>query len=200
MVLVDVDSERTSPKISATAEELEAALELARRIRDYLCQVRHWPGPIVAMSGNGAHLLFRIDLLNDGHAKQTVADVLAALDIKFSGDEARVDTSVFNASRICKLPGTLACKGDSTTDRPHRRSHIVKQPEVLEVVTEEQLEALAALAPQVEASPAGNGSGRFDVKAFLDRHSIAVRREKPGRDRTIYELTRSGGPDKPAKK
>ncbi len=45
MVLVDVDSERTSPKISATAEELEAALELARRIRDYLCQVRHWRGP-----------------------------------------------------------------------------------------------------------------------------------------------------------
>jgi hypothetical protein len=56
------------------------------------------------------------------------------------------------------------------------------------MVTREQIEALAALAPQVEAAPAGKGSGRFDVKAFLDEHHIVVRQEKQNRERTVYEL------------
>lgn len=130
-LLIDVDAERTSPKISATEAELKAALDVAGAIREYLCGVRHWPEPIMVMSGNGAHLLFPIDLPNDETSKQNVADVLAALDVKYSTDQAHVDTSVFNAARICKLPGTMACKGDSTTERPHRRSHILQHPEVL---------------------------------------------------------------------
>jgi hypothetical protein len=35
-----------------------------------------------------------------------------------------VDNTVSNMSRLCKLYGTMACKGDNTTVRPHRRSYL----------------------------------------------------------------------------
>ncbi len=110
-----------------------------------------------------------------------MADVLAALDIKFSGDEPALThpSSTHPVSASCR--GPWPARVTRPPIEPHRRSHIVKLPEVLEVVTEEQLEALAASGAAGGSITRGNGSGRFDVKAFLDRHSIAVRREKPGR-------------------
>jgi len=43
-----------------------------------------------------------------------------ALAIKFDNDVVCVDRNVFNPSRITKLPGTLARKGQATEERPYR--------------------------------------------------------------------------------
>jgi hypothetical protein len=58
--LVDSDADRPSG-ISATDAEKAAALKKAREIYGFLKE-RGWPEPVVADSGNGYHLLYRIDL------------------------------------------------------------------------------------------------------------------------------------------
>ena len=94
-------------------------------VRDHLANAG-WPEPVLATSGNGFHLLYRVDLpAADGGV---VERVLKALAVRFNTDTARVDTKVANPARICKVPGTVARKGDATPARPHRRSRLLEVP------------------------------------------------------------------------
>ncbi len=141
-LFIDIDAVRPSG-IASTEEELAAALELGERLRVDLAK-RGWPKPIVAMSGNGCYLIYRIDLPNDPAANELVSGVLAALAAGFDNDAAHVDKTVANASQIIGLVGTLKMKGDATAERPHRRSYLIDLPEGRAVVTRDLLEALVA--------------------------------------------------------
>jgi P4 family phage/plasmid primase-like protien len=147
-LLIDVDPKHPSDS-SSTAEEKLKAQKVIERIRSYLTE-RGWPEPVFADSGNGYHLLYRIDLPpQDGGL---VKRVLVNLDSQFSTNDAAVDRQVFNASRLTKLYGTWARKGDHTPDRPHRRSCIVSIPKLLEVVPKELLEAVAGKPAELPAN------------------------------------------------
>jgi hypothetical protein len=111
--------------ISSTDAEHEAALTRARDAKNWLVQ-QGWLDPILADSGNGAHLLYRIDLPNDKTSQALIARVLQAVAQKFSDAMVKVDTDVSNAARIWKVYGTLACKGDSTLERPHRFARLLE--------------------------------------------------------------------------
>ena len=87
-----------------------------------------WPAPVLADSGNGAHLLYRIDLPNDDESRDLVKHCLEVLASVFNDAVAQVDIANFNAARIWKLYGTMSRKGDSTADRPHRRAAIIEAP------------------------------------------------------------------------
>jgi hypothetical protein len=123
-LLLDIDPQRVAG-ISATDAEKAAARQVADAIRQYL-DAAGWPAPILADSGNGWHLFYRIDLPADDGG--IVARCLAALAQRFDTDAAKVDTTVHNPARIVKVPFTLARKGDGTDDRPHRRGGIVEMP------------------------------------------------------------------------
>src|SRR5262245_9194562 len=97
--------------------------------------------PAACDSGNGFHLLYPSDLPPSD--APLLKSVLVALAECFDSDAVEIDKSVFNASRITKLYGTRAAKGDSTADRPHRLSRMVSMSDAPDVVTREQLEALA---------------------------------------------------------
>ena len=142
-LLIDCDPVRPA-HISSTADEHEAARDRSRSIFAALGDVG-WPQPVVADSGNGYHLLYRIDQLVDD--SRLVERCLTALAERFSDAAVTVDRVVHNPARIVKLYGTMACKGDSTEDRPHRISKLVHVPGNIEVVPTELLEALAASVP-----------------------------------------------------
>ena len=186
---VDLDPVRPSG-VSSTGAERDAALQAAREIRDHLAQ-RGWPAPLLADSGNGAHLLYRIDLPNDDAATALVRAALAALHAGFSSGAVSVDCANFNAARIWKCYGTVSRKGDSTKDRPHRRAAVLEHPSRLEVVSLEQLQALAAPAdpapPAPPAPPVDRAPG-FDLRAWLGAHDIPVASEKPWQGGTLYAL------------
>jgi hypothetical protein len=101
------------------------AREKARRVAQFLAG-KKWEAPIAAMSGNGYHLLYRTELPNDRESADLVRKFLASLSSMFDDETTKVDTSVFNASRICKVYGTAAKKGDDTPERPHRRSMLLR--------------------------------------------------------------------------
>jgi hypothetical protein len=122
---VDLDPVRPAG-ISSSDEEHLAALQRSRTIADDLAG--EWERPIIADSGNGAHLLYRIDLPNDHEALAFVTGALAELDRRYSDDVVKVDVTCANAARIWKAYGTVARKGDSIPGRPHRISRILEVP------------------------------------------------------------------------
>jgi len=145
-LLIDVDPKRPAG-ISASDSEHRAAISKIIEIADWL-DGQGWPAPLQGDSGNGGHLLYRVALSNEPENTRVIESVLKALAARFDTAAVSVDTSVFNASRISKLYGTYTCKGDDTTDRPHRISRLLSVPEELECVSLEALEELAALAPK----------------------------------------------------
>ena len=166
-LLIDCDPRRPADT-SATDGEKAEARAVALAIRDHL-RAEGWPDPILADSGNGWHLLYRIDLPADD--RELVKRCLHALAARFGTDAVDVDTSVFNPSRIVKCYGTRAAKGEPTPERPHRYSRVVEVPDRLDVVPGELLEALADSPllvspgpapepPTAAARPSANGTGR----------------------------------------
>lgn len=147
-LLVDVDPVRPSDVSSSESEHAEA-ISVACAIRSML-HSRGWPEPILADSGNGAHLLYRIDLPNDDESRNIIKGVLARLDSEFSTETQHVDKVVHNAARICKMYGTLSRKGENTDDRPHRLSSIITAPDDIQVV---DIDLLAAYQPVVDEKP-----------------------------------------------
>ena len=125
---VDLDPVRLTG-ISSTISELTAALEMRTRIIEWVNRNYGFNQWVAACSGNGAHVVFRLDPPDYRNTPETVKLIrgaLGALQAEFGNDVVDVDTSVFNPSRIWKLYGTTARKGDDTPDRPHRKSYIQK--------------------------------------------------------------------------
>lgn len=123
---VDIDPVRPAG-ISSSDAEHSLALERAKAIREYL-RKQDWPEPLMADSGNGAHLLYKIDLPNDDESRDLVKSTLEALDFLFSDEKAKIDITVYNAARIWKVYGSLSCKGESIADRPHRPARVIGGP------------------------------------------------------------------------
>jgi P4 family phage/plasmid primase-like protien len=150
-LLIDFDPARP-PDISSSDDEKAAAYESCSLIQEAL-QAAGWPAPIVADSGNGYHQLYRVDLpASDDRIKLC----LQALDLRFSDAAVKIDTAVFNASRIVKLYGTKTMKGDDcpALGRPHRMSRLLQVPDNIESVPVNLLTALAEDAlPDEEPKP-----------------------------------------------
>ena len=182
---VDIDPVRPSG-VSSTEEEHNAALAAAERIAAYLKE-QGFPAPIQADSGNGAHLLYRVDLKNDAEATALVKNCLATLDALFSNEAVTVDTANHNAARIWKLYGTCSRKGDNTPERPHRRARLLAVPDEVSVVPRERLQHLAGLLPREEPPQRKNGPG-IDLAAWLLDHGIAVRSARPYQGGTLFVL------------
>jgi hypothetical protein len=186
---VDIDPLRPSG-VSSTDEEHELALAKADEVARWLADLG-FPDPVRADSGNGAHLLYRIDLPNDDEALALVKGCLTTLDALFSDERVNVDTANFNAARIWKLYGTVSRKGDSTPERPHRRSRILSAPAELKGATVDQLRDLAARLPTETAArpqPATVKGKGFDLRRWLADHGLDVRSEKPYSGGTLYIL------------
>ncbi|MBL9094027.1 MAG: hypothetical protein JNL96_22605 [Planctomycetaceae bacterium] len=170
--------------ISSTDGEHEAALAKARECRKHLLSLGFAKQSLVlADSGNGAHLLCRIELPNDDVARDLVKSCIDAVATKFSDEVVKVDRTTYNAARIWKVPGTLACKGDHTDDRPHRLARLVSVPKKIEPASVDLLRELAQFAPQV-ALPASRaiwtGTAKsFDLEAWLAAHEVPVSSPKP---------------------
>jgi Domain of unknown function (DUF927) len=192
-LLIDCDSVRPSGA-SATDAERNAALALRDAIRRYLSDEAGWPRYLAAtMSGNGGALLYRLDLPNDDETTTLIERVLKGLAAAFNTEAAIVDASNANPSRLTKIIGTVAAKGDSLPERPWRIAtgtlHQVAPP-----VRREALERVAALAPPKESSttrdPARHhGSRQLDIRAVLTNHGITWT-ERPKAGYTILELDR----------
>lgn len=186
---IDIDPLRPSG-VSSTDEEHGLALAKADEVARWMTGLG-FPEPVRADSGNGAHLLYRIDLPNDEAATALVKACLTTLDALFSDERVTVDTANFNAARIWKLYGTVSRKGDNTPERPYRRSRILSAPDELSIATIDQLRDLAARLPteqHAQQQPTAAKEKGFDLRHWLFDHGLGVRSEKPYSGGTLFTL------------
>ena len=188
-LFVDFDPVRPAG-ISSSVEELEYSKELMLKVHEYMTGLG-FPEPITALSGNGYHLLYRVDVLNNKDGRLLIEKCLKVLSTMFNTDKVKIDTTNSNPSRICKLYGTLAQKGSDTEERPHRMSSIIRIPEWIETVDNEVLLTLANELPD-QPKPQKRGGGyqkpnEFNLLEFLDEHGLTYEEDFNDRSR-IFRL------------
>jgi hypothetical protein len=123
--LVDFDPIRFSG-IPSSDEQHKLAMKTAFAAVEGLRKWGFTEAPVVASSGNGAHVLLYLgDWPNDGESTEAIKDILQKVKRDYGSDKIEVDQAVYNASRISRLYGCLNKKGDEIRGRPHRRSQII---------------------------------------------------------------------------
>jgi AAA domain len=126
-LLIDVDRIKVEcPKDPATDQERDLTRAVAISIRQRLTE-NGWPLPVVSDSGNGTHLLYRLKEPNDDATATVIKAFLLALNSAYGTVD--VDKKVFDARRICKLPGTWNRKGAASAERPWRQAKFLFLPD-----------------------------------------------------------------------
>ena len=172
-LMVDLDPTRPSGTSSSDAE-LEEAKNLGNKVYLALRNLG-FEKPLFAYSGNGVHLLYKINLSNADERVALVKKCLQVLDMMFSTERVKVDTKNFNLSRICKLYGCKSAKGADTKDRPHRMSHIIGNPTEIKVTDIAYLEKLANLIPDEADKPQEYNSyspSSFNLEEWMLKYGI----------------------------
>ena len=140
--------------VSSTNAEKASIARLIASVRDWLVGTLGWPEPVRVDSGNGYADYYALPgipiprcpdpknpgcLMYDTQLDTLIRDVISAISYRFTGALGSIDTSVFNPSRIMKVPGTWARKAKHTPERPHRASKILSVPGSITGVTLDQL-------------------------------------------------------------
>jgi hypothetical protein len=119
-LFVDVDPIRPSD-ISSTDAELERAEVVSFEIFEWAKKQFRSVPRIWACSGNGYHILVRLSA-----PKETMEDYLKMISSIFSDEFVKIDQTVFKSAQMIRLYGTIARKGFSILERPHRLSRIIR--------------------------------------------------------------------------
>lgn len=123
-LMIDIDPERPKGQ-SATEQEKANAESLMYEVKKYL---DGYGVPVLLIdSGNGFHMLIPLEQEKNDIKKVTnlKKEFLKHLSEKFDTFESKIDLTVYNPSRLGKLVGCVASKGENTSDRPHRVSRII---------------------------------------------------------------------------
>jgi hypothetical protein len=119
LLLIDID--RTGDtSCPSTQADLDAANDLCNQVREFMT-ANGCGDPIKVMSGNGYHLYFTLDGIdNKKEDTALIQRLLKNLAVRFDNEYVSIDTTVYNPSRITKVPGTIMRKGMASEARPYR--------------------------------------------------------------------------------
>lgn len=193
-LFIDLDPKRVAD-VSSSDAELEAARKLSNDVLNYMGAFG-FSDPVQAMSGNGYHLLYRIDLPNQPEMKRLIEECLLHLSELFDNDKVKIDVVNHNQSRICKLYGTMAQKGSSTKNRPHRMSKLLHVPKEIKVNDINMIKLLAAEYDGPTAESRASKSRKsapvphedFEIESWMSSHGLDYIRKDIGTDCVIYPL------------
>lgn len=152
-VFLDIDPDRDSG-ISATDEEHQKALIRAGEVDAFLQQFCLFPPACIIDSGNGAHLRWHTEFMdNTVENTDLIKRFLRHTKKIFEGDGLEFDAGNFNPARIARLPGTVARKGENLEGfRPHRMARVLRHCDPLAPALTR--DAILALAPELTAEAA----------------------------------------------
>ncbi len=121
------------------------------------------------------------------------------MSIEFSDDKVEVDKTNYNPSRICRLYGTIACKGDNIPTRPNRQARIISIRGEGEIVTISQITKIVSklqdkhninteVTAEITNKKLKNVNKKKDVAEWLEKYEIQVSHRKEEADKIIYVL------------
>lgn len=185
---IDFDPARP-PECMATEDELRLALGARDR---FVAAMRAggWPMPLVAMSGSGAHAMYRCSIPASSEFREMLAAVYRGWREDFATDAVEFDTSVRNAGRIFRCYGTWNRKGPDTPERPWRQASCALPAGEWQAVQLAQVEALANRYGRRRTPPAAvrraivAGAGDYttlDIVAWTRAHGLYKRHLEGGK-------------------
>ena len=152
---------------------------------------------MICDSGNGWHIWFRVELDNARENYELLENCLLSIAAKFNNKDAEIDTSLADPAQVIKIYGSWVRKGEeNTAERPWRVAAVVQKPDKIDMVTLEQLQALAAEAPPQEKSSRGTGKNPpalvddFDIYDFAEHYGLEIREEERKAGATYYYLAK----------
>jgi len=212
---IDLDPIRSGggTDLNTSQEEFDRAWRLRNRIHEDIRKERTAQKGISAISGNGAHLLFRLPDLPPGEETTTkIRTALHGAAARWADPFVDIDLKVYNPARIWKLYGTTARKSDHTEQRPQRVSRIQFSGDHLPIladipVNDRILDVLAAHAPKEKPKKqppnvvpmqrpkptrrqTDSDLGSLDLPKYLAHHGISYQ-QKAGTEKgyTLYVLS-----------
>jgi archaellum biogenesis ATPase FlaH len=180
-VLIDVDCNRIAG-VNATSKEAQYAYAKAEQVENFLLS-QGFNRPIKVFSGSGIHLYLKCALACNESNDALIRDFLLALGMLFDDANCKIDSVVFNNSRISRLPGTWNRKGSkSSQDRPQRICRFLNIPDEIRINEKEFFQKVAALLPKEEAPSKENNYRpinykEFNLQEFFDKYNIEVLKE-----------------------
>lgn len=123
-ILIDIECRR-GKEIPASAQEIDRAGLVTDQIAKCLFE-KFSIECSKFLSGNGFHLIFRVNLKKNSETDGKIRKFLTDLGKKFDDADISIDTSVHDPARVCKLYGTMSVKGTASVDRPHRLAKVLK--------------------------------------------------------------------------
>jgi hypothetical protein len=183
ILYIDIDAHRADG-ISSTDIQHDLALQTAIELVQKMKQ-EGWPVPIIADSGNGAHILYDCDISNNKENTELIKAFLQNLSKKYDTTEVHIDQKVFNASRITKLYGTIAVKGVNLPEYPHRMSAILFVPPERTKVTTGLITAFNQKYQQPQQQPINKypkNETKLNWDKFKTDYNITTYNNKTGSD------------------
>ncbi len=110
----DIDVSAKDKMKGANKEQIDSASDLTDSIIDFL-ESHGWYNPIIGFSGNGYHLLYRVDIENTPELKNILKVIYTELHKRFSNEHASFDRTVRNPARILRTYGSINQKGGRKT-------------------------------------------------------------------------------------
>lgn len=175
-LFIDVDPHR-STEVSSSEEQVGQAKEIGNKVYAFMKNIGFYD-PVFGFSGNGVHLLYRVNMRNSPENIALIKSCLQVLDMFFSTDAVQIDLKNFNPGRVCKLYGTEAQKGANTEERPHRMSKVIGNPESAKVNDIKYIEKLAGMLPKEEKPQRYNNyqPTQFDLDEWLNEYGLRYRK------------------------
>lgn len=175
-LMVDLDPKRPTGT-SSSNDQIEKAKSKGNEIYQFMRNLG-FSKPVFGFSGNGVHLLYKVHLQNTDDNRKLIEKALKTLNMLFADDVIDVDMKNFNQSRVCKLYGTMAQKGTNSTERPHRMSCIIGNPEEIVVNDIKYLQKLCDLYPKEEKPQKYNNyqPGEFDLEEWMSKYGLRYRK------------------------
>jgi len=187
-LLIDVDPKHDTDN-NASDEEKKESHTVAIQVYEFL-RDNGFSEPLIIDSGNGYHILYKIEMANNEENTLLVKNFLTMLSL-FSNEYASVDLAVFNASRIAKVPGTYSRKGRSTDSRPQRLCKVLSIPNSINITDSGYIKKIADELPIEETPVRSNNytkTSDFDLDGFIERNGISVQRVVKTDGMTKYVL------------
>ena len=120
-----------------------------------------------------------VDLPIDNDTTAIIKKFVETIALLFDDENCDIDTSVFNLSRLSKCVPTIAKKGRSTKDRPHRESKYIYIPDQIKSSSIQLFkQVIESVSPPEEDAPNfRNNYKAFDIRGFIQKHGISVSSE-----------------------
>lgn len=181
-LLIDLDPEREPKNQPSSDEEKTLAYNLMQEIADYM-EDFGFTKPIIGDSANGYHLVYKIEEMENKKDNVSIIErCLKFLNKKFSNEKVKVDTTVYNPSRIWKLYGTISRKGNEKPEenRFFRLSKLLEVPEPIEdtpfeivkKLSEEYSENTATVINTQNIHVSNVDVCEFDLKKWIEVNEI----------------------------